>query len=193
MKDIKKADELAATLFENRLKKMAGDFGEFMKALEANDELRSFLHNPDVESADKSAVLEEAFEDTLDETFLEFLKTIISRGQIAALPAIFESFTGLTGTFLEDLTEEYLGMTKAEIISAVPLEDDVIESIKAKIRSRTGEEIKIETKVDPAIVGGLVIRVGDQKIDASIRRDLERLREKMKGTVDLGMDKEGVR
>ena len=73
------------------------------------------------------------------------------------------------------------GETSAEVISARPLDDAQVAAIKANLKSRLGRDVAVDLAVDPAILGGLVVKVGSQMIDGSIRTKLNTLAQAMKG------------
>ena len=69
----------------------------------------------------------------------------------------------------------------AEVLSAHPLNDDQVAALKGQLRARAGRDVAIDAQVDPAILGGIVVKMGSQMIDASIRTKLNRLATAMKG------------
>ena len=79
------------------------------------------------------------------------------------------------------LAADHRGETTAEVITARPLNDDQVVRLKGQLRSRVGRDVNIEARVDPAILGGIVIKLGSEMIDASIRTKLNRLAQAMKG------------
>ena len=79
------------------------------------------------------------------------------------------------------LASEHRGETTADVITARPLNDDQLTSLKTQLRSRAGSDVKIEATVDPTILGGIIVKLGSQQIDASIRTKLNRLAQAMKG------------
>ena len=79
------------------------------------------------------------------------------------------------------IASEHRGETTAEIVTARPLNDDQVAALKSQLRSRAGREVNIDAQIDPAILGGIVVRLGSQMIDASIRTKLNRLALAMKG------------
>jgi F-type H+-transporting ATPase subunit delta len=79
------------------------------------------------------------------------------------------------------LAARYRGEITAEITSARPLDDDQVGAIKQQLRARIGRDIAVDLSVDPAILGGLVVKVGSQMIDSSIRTKLNNLAHAMKG------------
>ena len=79
------------------------------------------------------------------------------------------------------LAAEHRGETTAEVVAARPLNDDQISQLKQQLRTRAGRDVNIEAEVDPNILGGIVVKLGSQMIDASIRTKLNRLATAMKG------------
>ncbi len=79
------------------------------------------------------------------------------------------------------LAAGHRGETSAEVTSAHPLGDAQITALKAKLKARVGRDVAIDARVDPNILGGIVVRLGSQMIDASIRTKLNTLAQAMKG------------
>jgi F-type H+-transporting ATPase subunit delta len=79
------------------------------------------------------------------------------------------------------LAAEHRGETIADIVTARPLNDDQLAELKSRLRARAGKDVAIEARVDPNILGGIVVKLGSQQIDASIRTKLNRLAQAMKG------------
>jgi F-type H+-transporting ATPase subunit delta len=79
------------------------------------------------------------------------------------------------------LAADHRGETAADVITARPLSDDQIDQLKKQLRTRAGRDVAIEAQVDPSILGGIVVKLGSQMIDASIRTKLNRLAQAMKG------------
>jgi F-type H+-transporting ATPase subunit delta len=82
---------------------------------------------------------------------------------------------------VRQLAADHRGETTAEITSAHPLDDAQVAALKANLKTRIGRDVAIDAQVDPAILGGIVVRLGSQMIDASIRTKLNTLAHAMKG------------
>jgi F-type H+-transporting ATPase subunit delta len=109
----------------------------------------------------------------LDPLTANFLGVIARNGRKNALRPIIRAFRRLAA--------EHRGETIAEVVTAHPLKDDQVAALKQQLRTRAGRDVKLETEVDPAILGGIVVKLGSQRIDASIRTKLNRLASAMKG------------
>lgn len=109
----------------------------------------------------------------LDPLTRNFLGVIARNGRKRQLLPVIRAFRRLAA--------EHRGETTAEVVTAHPLKDGQLAELEAQLRARAGREVAIETSVDPDILGGIVIKMGSQMIDASIRTKLNRLAEAMKG------------
>ena len=109
----------------------------------------------------------------LDPVTSNFLGVLARNGRKNQLRAIIRSF--------KRLAAEHRGETTAEIVTARPLNDDQVAALKAQLRARAGRDVNIDATVDPNILGGIVVKLGSQRIDASIRTKLNRLAQAMKG------------
>ena len=109
----------------------------------------------------------------LDATTTSFLGVLAQNRRLNQLPAVIRAYRMLSAQFR--------GETTAEITSAHPLDDDQVAQLKTQLKQRLGRDVSVELNVDPTILGGLVVRVGSQMIDSSIRTRLNSLAHAMKG------------
>jgi F-type H+-transporting ATPase subunit delta len=114
-----------------------------------------------------------AAELALDATTGNFLGVLAKNGRKSELRSIIRAYRRLAA--------EHRGETTAEIVTAYPLKDDQVTTLKAQLRARAGRDVNLDTSVDPDILGGIVVKLGSQMIDASIRTKLNRLASAMKG------------
>jgi F-type H+-transporting ATPase subunit delta len=129
-----------------------------------------FLFSPYFSVEQKRDGLEKAVQDA-DETFMNFLYLLLERHR---MPAIFR-----IRTRYDDLWREANQLLPVEVTSAIELDEDTVEGIGSKIGDQTGRKIELSHKVDPDIIGGLVLRVGNYILDASIRTRLNNLRKQV--------------
>ena len=130
-------------------------------------EFASFLGMPKIRLEQKMSVIREAFPD-LNPMAQNLLGLLVARGVVDTLPSIRESYGSLL--------DQHRGLERASVVSAVPLDDEQKERLAGQLRELTGKEIDLTASVDPAIVAGLVARVGDSLIDGSARTRLQNLR-----------------
>jgi F-type H+-transporting ATPase subunit delta len=109
----------------------------------------------------------------LDSITANFLGVLAKNGRKRELRSVIRSFRRLAA--------EHRGETTADVITARPLKDDQVAALKAQLRARAGRDVNLETQVDPEILGGIVVKLGSQMIDASIRTKHNRLAQAMKG------------
>ena len=109
----------------------------------------------------------------LDPLTANFLGVLAQNRRLGDLPAIIRAFS--------DLAARSRGETNAEVVSAHPLDDAQVDALKQQLRHRVGREVAIDLKVDPSLLGGLVVKIGSQMIDSSIKTRLNTLAHAMKG------------
>lgn len=166
------AEVYARSLFEvateqDKLDVVQEQVGEFADALAANREVAIFFFSPYFSVQEKKDGLGRALEGA-DPIFQNFLEALIERHR---MPAIYRIRTNFD--VLYDKRKKKLPVT---VTSAVALDDGLIQRLGQQIGEQTGNEIELASKVDPDILGGIVLRVGNFIMDASIRTRLEQLR-----------------
>jgi F-type H+-transporting ATPase subunit delta len=109
----------------------------------------------------------------LDPLTSNFLGVLARNGRKGELPAIIRAF--------KRLAADHRGETSADVVTAHPLNDDQLSALRQQLRTRAGRDVAIDATVDPAILGGLVVKLGSQMIDSSIRTKLNRLSQAMRG------------
>ncbi|WP_288412021.1 F0F1 ATP synthase subunit delta [uncultured Sphingomonas sp.] len=109
----------------------------------------------------------------LDPLTANFLGVLAQNRRLGDLPAIIRAF--------RDLAARSRGETNAEVVSAHPLDQAQVDALKQQLRHRVGREVAIDLKVDPSLLGGLVVKIGSQMIDSSIKTRLNTLAHAMKG------------
>lgn len=147
-------------------------FGEDVRSLlgllKESKELKTFLENPIIEAQDKRAIVQQIVGEEGNPYFLNFLKLLVDRRRIIFIEAIGERYLEL----LRKLNNTVL----AEVISAVELNDTQKQQVIEKIKNLTeAQGVELSTKIDPDIIGGVVIKVGSQVFDASLRGQLRRI------------------
>ncbi len=159
---------LAAAQKADALAGVAASYAAVSAALEANAEVRSFLEGPQVSKAEKMKLLNAAFGERIEPTLLRFFHLLIDKNRIEHLQEIAAEFARLA--------QKAQGYERAEVVTAVPLDADLEEALGAKLKTLTGCEMILATKVDPAIIGGVKVTIGDRVIDGTLRTGLKRLR-----------------
>jgi len=143
-------------------------------AIDGSPDFARLIASPIVSRADAArAVAATAATLGIDATTTKFLGVLADNRRLAQLPAIIRAFRALAA--------DHRGETTAEVTSAHPLADDQVDALKASLRQRIGRDVAVELAVDPSLLGGLVVRIGSQMIDSSIKTRLNSLAQAMKG------------
>lgn len=156
---------------EGRVAEASDDLFRFARAVEANDELRSALVDAALPLEQRLGVVEELLAPALTVTRAA-VTLIVAAGRAADLPAIVDRLTGLVAEAREQAV--------AEVRSAVPLDDAVVERLAAALSAATGKSVQVRVIVDERVLGGVVARIGDTVIDGSVRHRLEQLQEEIR-------------
>jgi F-type H+-transporting ATPase subunit delta len=166
------AEVYARSLFEvavqqGKLDELREQLGQFADALDQNRELAVFFFSPYFSTKEKQDGLERLL-DGAEETFLNFLKLLIENHR---MPVIFR-----TRQQFERMWERENELLPVDITSAIALDQETTENLGRTIGERAGRKVRLAAHVDPDILGGIVLRVGNSILDASIRNRLEQLR-----------------
>lgn len=163
------ASALMSLAKSNNLSEQFGnDIRSLLSMLESSDELRQFLANPLVKPDAKKAVIQQITGEEINPLMRSFLNLLVDKGRILFLEGIGKQYL----TQLRELNQTVL----AEVTSAVPLSEAQQQTVSEKVQAMTGaRQVEIETKIDADLIGGVVIKVGSQVIDASLRGQLRRL------------------
>jgi F-type H+-transporting ATPase subunit delta len=150
-----------------KLDAIRDQLGQFVDALRDNRDLRLFLFSPYFSSAEKIEGLKRAVSDAEPE-LLNFLELLLEKHRMPAIFRIRSNYDALW-----DKENKRLGVT---VTSAVELDPEIVKRIGSEIEEQTGDTVELQSKVDPDILGGLVVQVGNLVLDTSIRNRLEKLR-----------------
>ena len=165
----------ARSLFEvameqGKLDDVREQLGQVADALNDDRELQVFFFSPYFSTEEKKDGLRKVI-DGADPAVLNFLELLVEKHR---MPAIFR----IRRTF-DQLWEHENKLLPVQITSAIELDDKITKEIAAEIGKRTGRKVDLATQVEPDILGGMIVRVGNAILDASIRNRLERLRKQV--------------
>ncbi len=134
-------------------------------------EVARVVDSPAVASSARRAVVTGLLAPRVSGPALNLVILLAMRGRLAILPAIAADY--------KRLLDRERGVVVASVTSAVRLEPAELEAIAARLRTQTGAAVEVAATVDPELIGGLTVRVGDRLIDASVRGRLQRLRDRL--------------
>lgn len=159
---------------EGALDRVARDLAAAREAWDAAPELQRIARNPLVERDRLQALAGELAERLgVERTVANFLRFLGRGRRLWLLPYVVERF--------EAMLAERRGEARAEAVSALPLTEEQVERLKRALEAGIGRRIRLETRVDPSLLGGLVVQIGSRMIDASLRTRLQQLELAMKG------------
>jgi ATP synthase F1 delta subunit len=165
----------ARSLFEvaqeqGKLDDVRDQLGEFADTLDANQEMQVFFFSPYFSTQEKEEGLDKVVTGA-EPTVLNFLKLLIEKHR---MPAVFR-----IRRELDELWRHENKRLRVEVTSAIELDKKTVKQIGDRIAEETGQKIELSEHVEPDILGGLVVRVGNSIIDASIRARLDSLRKQV--------------
>ncbi|MBJ7522494.1 MAG: ATP synthase F1 subunit delta [Solirubrobacteraceae bacterium] len=166
------ADVYARSLFEvakehGKLDVVRDQLGQVAEAVADDRDLQTFFFSPYFSTKEKSEGLTKALVD-VDPTVLNFLELLVEKHRMPALMRIRRVY--------DRLWEQENKVLPVQITSAVSLDPEVVRQLGDRIGQQTGQRVELTADVQPDILGGIVLRVGNQILDASIRNRLEHLR-----------------
>ncbi|HSO99443.1 MAG TPA: ATP synthase F1 subunit delta [Solirubrobacteraceae bacterium] len=169
------AEVYARSLFEvaseqDVLDDVREQLGQFADALQENRELAVFFFSPYFSTQEKKEGLQKLLSEP-DAIFINFLEALTERHR---MPVIFR-----IRQRVDHMWEEAHQLLPVQVTSAISLDEQTVRSIGEKIGEQTGREVELSSTVDPDILGGIVLRVGNFILDASIRNRLEQLRKQV--------------
>jgi len=153
---------------EGRVEQVRRDLGEFVQAIDSSAELRQLLAAEEISDLKKTKVLMELTEGG-DELVRNLLRLMVDKNREGELAGTYRAFV--------ELVEQGQGLVHVEVVTAVPLTQPLQEALRGKIESSLKKTVELTLTVDKEILGGLRLRIGDRVADASVRHNLERLRE----------------
>jgi F-type H+-transporting ATPase subunit delta len=169
------AEVYARALFEAArddgvLDRVHDELGEFADALDSDRNLQVFLFSPYFSSEEKKDGVRRIVSDA-DERFVNFLELLAERHR---MPALFR-----IRRIVDSLWAEENKLLPVTVTSATELDQGLVEEIGKRIEEQTGRRVELSSNVDPDVLGGLMVRVGNMVLDATVRNRLEQLRKQV--------------
>jgi F-type H+-transporting ATPase subunit delta len=169
------AEVYARALFEvardnDALDRVHDELGQFADALSENRDLQVFLFSPYFSSEEKKDGVARIVTDA-DERLVNFLQLLAERHRMPVLFRIRRSF--------DSMWAEENRLLPVTVTSAVELDEGLVQDIGQRIEEQTGRKVELSSNVDPDVLGGLQVRVGNMVLDATVRNRLEQLRKQV--------------
>ncbi len=171
------ARRYAEALFEiaqetDNVDEMQKDLELIAETIDSYDELKSFMFHPLIPPREKRDVVNKLFGPHVSEMVLNFLYVVIDKRRDTYIGAMAEEY--------KDMANEYKNVLFADLISAREVSDEDVQVLKEKVAAATGKSVDMEVSIDPSLIGGIKMRIGDRIIDASVKKKLELLRDDLK-------------
>lgn len=152
---------------EDKLVPYGKELRSVKKDFRSAPQLTAYLANPQIQREDKKKLLKRLFKGELSDTILNFLYLLVDKRRIELFDAIEDIYRALSN--------EERGIVVADVTSARPLTSSQEDKIQKKLAKVTGKKVDIRTHTDESLIGGLVVRIGDKRIDGSVRGRLEQM------------------
>lgn len=160
----------ARALFEvaserGKIDQVEADLGAIVQAVLQNDDLSKIMHHPHIASDAKIKLVDELFKSHVGEESYHFLSVLIQNGREALLADIYRSFV--------KLANDARGIAEATVTSAKPLTDEEQAELAEKFGQTLNKKLRLTAVVDPSILGGIIVKIGDRLYDGSLKTKLE--------------------
>ena len=159
---------LDLSLERGEIERTYTDMALLAEVTQQNRGLRSMLNSPVIDIKKKIAVIQQIFKGEFSDLTMKYVELIIRKRRESHLDQISKSFT--------ELYLEHKNIRKAEVTSVIPLTDSLKKQLIDLLTQQTGAQIQLTEKVDPTLLGGLVIKLENTLFDDSIRKKLQNLR-----------------
>ena len=167
---------------EKKVDALLSEVQTLQQILLENADLLSLLNHPEVSKIEKLDLLKNIFSGRASDEVLGFLSIIVEKDRQKDIPKIFEFFV--------DKAKEYKGIGKVKVVSATELSARQKEKLTKRLLETTKyTSFEVDYQIDPALLGGLIIRIEDRVLDSSLKTQIEKL---SKGLSKLSLEKEGV-
>ncbi len=159
---------------EEILIKVSDDLNLVQTLFRKDKSFRNFLMNPSISLENKEKIINTLAEKgNLNEHVVEAIKYIVKINKANLLKYIGDEFSFEI--------EKFFATVKGEIITAFPIDDETVNKIKEKVEAKLGKKVEFETKQDPSIIGGIIVKAGSYVLDSSIRTYLMKLEQQLAG------------
>lgn len=159
-------------LEKNILDQLEAELKEVVKVINENEELKKVLEHQLMSSEIKQEIFKKVYLDSVSSTTLNFLLLILHKRRENALEQIVEHYL--------NLANEEKGIVRADVKTAIELSPEDQEQLRQNLTKMTGKNLQLKIEIDPSIIGGLVVKIGDKIIDGSVSTKLKMLEKHLK-------------
>jgi F-type H+-transporting ATPase subunit delta len=156
---------------QNQAQPVGEELAAIRQVLDSDHEFGAFLSDPAIGRSKRTAALEKVFAGSASPLVMNFLRVLDRHARLHHLADIAAAYA--------DLLDEQLGNVEAELTVAYHIGDDELERVRQQISSAMGRNAIVHQTVDDSIIGGMILRVKDRLLDASVRYQLTAMQEKL--------------
>lgn len=153
---------------ENKLDAYGQELSEVSQAIFAQAELKDFLTNPQIQPQDKKTVLLKLLQAEISPLMMKFLLLLVDKRRMGLLEAINDCY--------QELSNKAQGIIVADVTTAYDLKAELMTRLTSKLEAVTDKKVKLRTHSDAGIIGGIVVKIGDTRIDGSVTGRLQALK-----------------
>ncbi|RBP37807.1 F0F1 ATP synthase subunit delta [Garciella nitratireducens] len=147
-------------------------YAEMINQIKKEKKFEQLLNSPRIIHSQKKKIINEVFANTMNSYFLNFIYVLIDKGRLTYLEEIFLDF--------KEMVYKEKDILPIKVVSAIPLKEEQLVRVKEKLTKILKKEILIQNKVDPSIIGGLIVYAGDKILDGSIKSKIAKLKVNLK-------------
>ncbi|MEL6703985.1 MAG: ATP synthase F1 subunit delta [Bacteroidota bacterium] len=151
------------------VEKIDADVRDLRTSLADSRDLLLLFESPVIPNDKKTSVVEKLLKGNVQPLTLDFVKLLVQKDRDGLLPEVLDAY--------QALRDEVNGVVEADVRSAMPLSAKETKALTKTLQQRTGKKVRLQVRVDEALMGGIVVRIGDQVYDGSVRHQLAQLRD----------------
>lgn len=174
------AGRYASALFDlakeaSKIKDVEADLTKFAGLLEESEDLRRMVRSPVISSEDQSRAMDAIMSKAgISGLAANFFRLITANRRLFSAGDMIKGYRALAAKDRGEVT--------ADVTSAIALSDAQVQELKATLKASVGKDVSLATRVDPSLLGGLVVKVGSRMIDSSLKTKLQNLKVTLSGT-----------
>ena len=170
------ANRYAEALFqigeeEKLTDKLYQELSEVVSLIKTNQDLFSILKSPVISKKEKISLIDNIFENKININIKNFLKILIEQNRISFIPDMAASY--------KELLNEKNNILEGFVISAIPMKKEEIKELEEKLSQKYNKNVTLENQVDKSILGGVLVRLGNEEIDGTVKNRLDKMKEQL--------------
>ena len=157
---------------QNKIDQYQQELEKLVQVIEETENLKEYLAHLLIPAKEKKEIVAKIFTGQISDTTLNFLNVLIDKRRETYLTAVVLEY--------KDMADEFRNIAKADLVAAQEVSEEDVKMLAEKLSASIGKTVQLKVSVDPALLGGVTIRLGDQIIDGTVAKKLEMLKEQLK-------------